>query len=119
MWVIFIVSCIPSVRPIFVKAFNKVYGSGSRTFATGQGYNQHTDPVKSGTHTHAYAANLNVRNMESKSSSLPTGGDNESEENILLDQKGIMMTSQVVVKYGDNERVEGNRDWRNHFDDTV
>lgn len=117
MWVIFIVSCIPTIRPLFVKAFSKVYGSGSRP---SQGYQQQSDPAKPGLHTRAYASTFGSRNaVESKTSSLPTTGDNESEETILPGQRGIMMTSQVVIKYDDKQRAEGNRDWRNHFDDSV
>jgi hypothetical protein len=123
MWVIFIVSCIPTIRPIFVKAFNKVYTSGSRTFATG-GYQQQND-TGAGTHSRAYASR---KGADSKSTSLPTHNDNESEENILPGQQGIMMTSQVVVKYegSDSERTlggtsgrKGEVDWKNHFDDSV
>lgn len=125
MWVIFIVSCIPTIRPIFVKAFNKVYASGSRTFATGRGYEQQSDINNAGTRSRAYASHLGSRKgPESKVSSLPTHNDNESEENILPGQKGIMMTSHVVVKYegNDSERTVakgGERDWNNHFDDSV
>jgi hypothetical protein len=52
---------------------------------------------------------------------LPTRNDNESEESILPGQQGIMMTNQVVVKYegADGERDKGERDWKNHFDDSV
>lgn len=119
MWVIFIVSCIPTIRPIFVKAFNKVYTSGSRTFATGRGYAQQND-TGPGTHSRAYASHIGSRKgTESKATTLPT--NNESEENILPGQKGIMMTSHVVVKYegSDSERGGKDRDWKNHFDDSV
>ncbi|KAG0645989.1 hypothetical protein D0Z07_7935 [Hyphodiscus hymeniophilus] len=108
MWVIFIVSCIPTIRPIFVKAFNKVYTSGSRTFATGQGYEQHTG-TGAGTHSRAYATNLGTRKgTDSKATTLPTS-NNESEENILPGQKGIMMTSHVVVKYDGSDSERGGR----------
>ena len=117
MWVIFMVSCIPTIRPLFIKAFNKVYyASGSRTFATGRGYEQHTG-TGAGTHSRAYASHLGSRKgTDSKAITLPTN-KNESEENILPGQKGIIMTSHVVVKYegSDSEPGPRDRDWRNHL----
>jgi hypothetical protein len=122
MWIVFIVSCIPTIRPLFAKFFNKVYSSGSRTFGTGRGYEQQNDASGAGTHSRAYASHAGShKGADSKVVSLPTRNDNESEESILPGQQGIMMTNQVVVKYegADGERDKGERDWKNHFDDSV
>jgi hypothetical protein len=120
MWIVFIVSCIPTVRPIFVQVFNKVYTPGSRTFATGEGYEQQSDTHTPRTHARVYASHSR-KGLDTVVTSLPTRNLNESAENILPGQQGIMMTSQVVVKYeGSESEHSGHKDdWKTGFDDSV
>lgn len=121
MWVVFIVGCIPTVRPIFVKMFNIVTSSNNRSFATGRGYTAQKDSVANTSRARAYSKN---RKDTSKVTTLAT--NNDSEENIL-GQEGIMMTTDVSVQYQANH-LEGSpldkssKDpdlWKTRFDDRV
>jgi hypothetical protein len=109
MWVIFIVACIPAIRPFCVKKFHIVYASGG----LGAGYIQQSDTntrlrgtgaVRS--RAFAFATNTS-KGMHSR---------NDSEENILPNQQGIMMTNHVSVKYDLNDT--GKKDLsRTHFEE--
>lgn len=121
MWVVFIVGCIPTVRPIFVKMFNIVTSSNNRTFTTGRGYTAQDDSDTKISRARAYSQN---RKDTSKVTTIVT--KNDSEENIL-GQEGIMMTRDISVQYQPKnaeatslENPSKDEDmWKTGFDDRV
>ncbi|KUJ10332.1 uncharacterized protein LY89DRAFT_723577 [Mollisia scopiformis] len=122
MWVVFIVGCIPTTRPLFVKVLDVVVSSGNRTFRTGRGY---TEQDNSNTNTSRSRAYSESRKNPSKITTIVS--KNESEENILPGQEGIMMTRDIRVQYQRNDPEAGSFDkaskdpdnWKTRFDDQV
>jgi hypothetical protein len=118
MWIVFIVSCVPTVRPIFVKVIGKVYSnsqSRSRTFPSRNLYAKQTSSNGAGTHSLAYASK-----KDASANVDPMPEDNESEQHILPGEPGgILMTSQIVVRYdeGEDDRKERSERRKNEFDD--
>jgi hypothetical protein len=120
MWVIFIVACVPTIRPLFVKVFHKVYASGSRSFGLSRGYVAQEDTRSTGNQSRAFASSSKTPEITAK----PIDSNNGSEENILPGPTGIMMTSHISVKYddeggrSDNGRSETDREWKTgaHFE---
>ncbi|KAI9730960.1 MAG: hypothetical protein M1818_008035 [Claussenomyces sp. TS43310] len=109
MWIVFIVSCIPTVRPIFVRVFDKVYTTGSRSFGTGRGYIAQPD-------TNTPSVNRNGNPWQGSKPHEPNITSltlkNDSEENILPGQDGIMLTRKVSVHYEGSESVRSmNNKW--------
>ena len=101
------VSCIPPIRPIFVKAIHQIHSSSGRSRGTNNnnltpGYGGY---AKSG----PYASRSNIKRA------APTT-TNESEEDILAERDGIMMTRKVSIHYeesGGNNR-SGDLSERDH-----
>lgn len=122
MWVVFIVGCIPTVRPIFVKVLSVVISSGQRTFGTGRGYTEQDNSNTNTSRGRAYS-----QNRKSSSKITTIASKNDSEENILPGQEGIMMTSDIRVQYRPNDPEEASFDkakkdldvWKTRFDDQV
>jgi hypothetical protein len=114
MWVIFIVSCIPSIRPCFVRVFNIVYASGSNSRGTGHGYIQQSD---TNTNLRGTDTNRSRAFTSATTTSKAMHSDNDSEENILPNQQGIMMTNQISVKYEENEMGKSKNWSHTHFEE--
>lgn len=115
MWIVFIVSCIPPIRPLFVKVFQKASSSLGRS-----GYMQDGTSKTLGTNANAYASH-NHPKSKSHISSMPI--KNDSEEEILQEQGGIMMTKQISVRYQETSSKNSSeiRDgtdeaWKTHYD---
>lgn len=121
MWIVFIVSCIPTVRPIFVKVINKVASSSGRAFPTNRGYAAQTESCN-GIRVDAYS--LNKKAANSKVKSVVT--NNDSEENILPGQDGIRMTTDIRIQYQEersnslaNKKRSSSQQWETRYDDRV
>jgi hypothetical protein len=89
------VSCIPPIRPLFVKAIRKVQSSSNRSRGTGDNNDNSPGYGKSG----PYASRSNIKRPVVTTT-------NESEEDILQDRDGIMMTRKISIHY--DERDENN-----------
>jgi hypothetical protein len=91
MWTILMVSCIPPIRPLFVKAIHQINSSSGRSRGTKNnnltpgygGYGKSSGP---------YASRSNIKRP------APTT-TNESEEDILAERDGIMMTRKISIHY--------------------
>src|SRR5690349_6774787 len=95
MWVIFVVSCIPIIRPLFAKVFQEGSRSSSRHFGASSGYIENQASANTGPYfrTRAFSSSYPLEfHNETR--------NNESEENILPSEKGILMTSLIIVKSG-------------------
>ncbi|KAE8450523.1 hypothetical protein EG329_006254 [Mollisiaceae sp. DMI_Dod_QoI] len=122
MWVVFIVGCIPTIRPIFVKVLHVVTSSASRTFTTTRGYAAQDDSNMNISRSRAYSQS---RKDSSKITTIIT--KNDSEENILPGQEGIMMTRDIQVQYQHhsseastfNDPRKDPDIWKTRYDETV
>lgn len=122
MWVVFIVGCIPTVRPLFVKVLNVVISSGQRTFRTGRGYTEQDDSYTNTSRGRTYS-----QNRKNTSKITTSAMKTDSEENILSGQQGIMMTRDIRVQYQSNEdegttvdKTKTDPDiWKSRSDDQV
>lgn len=110
MWVIFVVACIPTIRPFFVKVFHIVSSSAGRSHATGYIQQSDTNTGLNATRSRVFASTTNTSKGNNSSS-------NDSEENILgANQRGIMMTNHVSVKYDQADSTK--KDWsQTHFEE--
>lgn len=123
MWIVFIVSCIPTVRIAFVKVIKKGTGSQSRTFPIRHGYTAQNDSYTNESRVHAY---VQTGRKVTDSRNTLKAMESSSQENILPGQTGIMMTRDIRVQYS-KDNPEGSLDksvkdseiWKNGFDDRV
>jgi hypothetical protein len=105
LWVVFIASCIPTIRPIIVRIIHKVTGKeGNITIATGYIHEatlkgMEDDSAKSRqarTYSKVYTRGQGRGNATAKNVF-------ESVENILPGQDGIIMTTEYQVKYEESQ----------------
>ena len=102
LWVVFIASCIPTIRPILVRIIHKVTGKeGNTTIATGY--------IHEATSKYDSAKSRKVR-AYSKAYTRGQGSGNattknvfESEENIMPGKDEIIMTTEYQVKYEESQ----------------
>lgn len=100
MWTILMVSCIPPIRPLFMRAIQQIQSSSNRSRNTNNSQVTPGYPKPAG----PYASLSNV-----KRPTITT--TNESEEDILADRDGIRMTRKVSIHY--NERASNHRSENN------
>lgn len=86
MWTILMVSCIPPIRPLFVKAIHQIHSSSGKSRGTN---NNNLTPGygPSG----PYASRSNIKR--------PVQTTTESDEDILVERDGIMMTRKISIHY--------------------
>ena len=86
MWTILMVGCIPPIRPLMVKAIHKIQSSS--------GWPRETNDISL---TPGYGQS---RSYTSRSIKRPAQtATNESEEDILAEGNGIVMTRKVSIHY--------------------
>jgi hypothetical protein len=95
MWTIIMVSCIPPIRPLFVKVFKVIQSSSGQS----QAKNGDTPEYL---HSGPYASRSNIKRAQ-----LDT--TNESEENIL-EGNGIMLTRKISIHYEESGGSMNNKD---------
>lgn len=101
LWVVFIASCIPTIRPIIVRIIHAVTGKETNNSTAANGYIHETTLKDS----------ANSRRVRTYSRVYTRGGQGntttknmfESEENIMPDKDVIVMTTEYQVKYEDSE----------------
>lgn len=93
------VSCIPPIRPLFVKAIHKVQSSSNRSRGTSNTNDHSPGYAKSG----PYASRSNNKRPVVTTT-------NESEEDILADQDGIMMTRKISIHYNEPDETNHSGD---------
>lgn len=90
MWTIIMVSCIPPIRPLFVRAFKGIQSTSGASKAN-------NNKAPSYLYSGPYASQSNnIKRSQPKV-------DNESEENILQED-GIMLTRKVSIHYEESGR---------------
>jgi hypothetical protein len=89
------VSCIPPIRPLFVKVFKVIQSSSGQS----QAKNGDTPEYL---HSGPYASRSNIKRAQ-----LDT--TNESEENIL-EGNGIMLTRKISIHYEESGGSMNNKD---------
>lgn len=91
-WVVFIVGCIPPIRPLLMIVFHRILTSAKSTI--GQ---SHTNQLGRSTELQTYShSKPQARHMTSNLVSMLEGKD--SEEN-LAEDGGIMKTTEVRLSY--------------------
>jgi hypothetical protein len=105
LWIVFIASCIPTIRPILVRIIHRVTGKeGNNTIATGyiheptlkDSEDDSAKPRKARTYSRVYTRGQGSGNGTTKNVF-------ESVENILPGQDGIIMTTEYQVKYEESQ----------------
>jgi hypothetical protein len=96
MWIVFIVPWIPTIRPIFVKAINKITSSKNRIFPSGRGYTAQENSATNGSHVRAYSSTKKTTGSSRITSIIKK---NDSEGNILPSQGGMRMTTEIQINY--------------------
>ena len=105
LWVVFIASCIPTIRPILVRIIHKFTGKeGNTTIATGYIHeatlkDSKDDSAKSGS-VRAYSK---VYTRGQGSGNATRKNMFESEENIIPGKDEIVMTTEYQVKYEESQ----------------
>lgn len=105
LWVVFIASCIPTIRPILVRIIHKVTGKEvNNTTVTGYIHEAtlkdlEDDSAKS-RHARTYSK---VYTRGQVSGKAATKNVFESEENILPGRNEIIMTTEYQVKYEESQ----------------
>ena len=94
MWIILMVSCIPPIRPLFVKFIKTIRSISCPSRDTDQ----------NGPPTTVY-----IQSVGSHSKKLPLTTTNESEEDIL-ERDGILMTRNITVHYEESGEGMPSRD---------
>jgi len=114
MWIVFIASCVPAIRPIFAKLLGKTHLHNSKdpTNPTHRGYLvQRENTMRS----RAYASD-GVRQGDVIGPKMSS----ESEEDILGGHDGIVMTRNVSIHYEgselDRDRSARKVEWKAHFE---
>jgi hypothetical protein len=105
LWVVFIASCIPTIRPIIVRIIHKLTGKeGNTTIATGY---IHEATLKD---SKVDSAKFRKVRVYSKVYTRGQGSGNattknvfESEENIIPGKDEIVMTTEYQVKYEESQ----------------
>jgi hypothetical protein len=105
LWVVFIASCIPTIRPIIVRILHKVTGKeGNTTIATGYIHEATLKDWKDNSgnsrmvraYSKVYTRGQGTRNATTKNVL-------ESEENIVPGKDEIVMTTEYQVKYEESQ----------------
>lgn len=105
LWVVFIASCIPTIRPIIAQVIHKVTGKeDNTTIATGYIHeatlkDSKDDSAKS-RRVRAYSK---VYSRGQRSGNDTINNVFESEENIMPGKDGIVMTTEYQVKYEESQ----------------
>jgi hypothetical protein len=105
LWVVFIASCIPTIRPILVRIINKFTGKeGNTTIATGY---IHEATLKGSKNDSGKARKVRaysrVYTRGQGSGNATTKNVFESEENIMPGKDEIIMTTEYQVKYEESQ----------------
>ena len=101
LWVVFIASCIPTIRPILVRIIHKVTGKeGNTTIATGY---IHEATSKDSAKPRKARAHSKVYTRVQGSGNTATKNVFESEENIMPGKDEIVMTTEYQVKYEESQ----------------
>jgi len=105
LWVVFIASCIPTIRPILVRIIHKVTGKeGNTTIATGY---IHEATLKDSNDDSAKSRKVRVYSKvytrRQGSGNATTKNVFESEENIMPGKDEIVMTTEYQVKYEESQ----------------
>lgn len=105
LWVVFIASCIPTIRPILVGIIHKVAGKdGTALKATGYIHDailkDSEDESTKSRKIRAYSK-VYVRGQGRGGAGMK--GGSESEENIKPEKDKIVMTTEYQVKYEENQ----------------
>ena len=101
LWVVFIASCIPTIRPILVRIIHKVTGKeGNTTIATGY---IHEATLKGSGKSRKARAYSKVYTTVQGSGNATTKNVFESEENIMPGKDEIVMTTEYQVKYEESQ----------------
>jgi hypothetical protein len=105
LWVVFIASCIPTIRPILVRIIHKVTGKeGNTTITTGY---IHEATLKDSKDDSAKSRKVReyskVYTRGQGSGNATTKNVFESEENIMPGKDEIVMTTEYQVKYEESQ----------------
>ena len=105
LWVVFIASCIPTIRPIIVRIIHKVTGKeGNITIATGYIHEATLKGIEDDSAKSRQARTYSKVYTRGQGSSNATAKNVfESVENILPGQDGIIMTTEYQVKYEESQ----------------
>ncbi|PMD64508.1 uncharacterized protein K444DRAFT_660403 [Hyaloscypha bicolor E] len=105
LWVVFIASCIPTIRPILVRIIHKVTGKeGNTTIATGYVYEATLkDSKNDSAKSRKVRAYSKVYTRGQGSGNAATKNVFESEENIMPGKDEIVMTTEYQVKYEESQ----------------
>jgi hypothetical protein len=105
LWVVFIASCIPTIRPIIVRIIHKVTGKeGNTTIATGYIHEATLKVSKDDSAKFRKAqvySKVYIRGQGSRNA--VTNNVFESEENIMPGKDEIVMTTEYQVKYEESQ----------------
>jgi hypothetical protein len=105
LWVVFIASCIPTIRPILVRIIHKVTGKEGNT-TTVPGY-IHEATLKDSNDESAKAgrgrAYSKVYIKAQGNVNAATKNGFGSEENIMPGKDGIVMTTEYQVRYEESQ----------------
>jgi len=105
LWVVFIASCIPTIRPIIVRIIHKVTGKeGNTTIATGYIHEATLkDSKDDSAKSRKVRAYSKVYTRRQGSGNATTKNVFESEENIMPGKDEIVMTIEYQVKYEESQ----------------
>lgn len=105
LWVVFIASCIPTIRPILVRIIHKITGKESNTtIATGYIHEATLkDSKDDSAHSREVRAYSKVYSRGQASGNATTKNIFESEENIIPGKDGIVMMTEYQVKYEESQ----------------
>jgi hypothetical protein len=105
LWVVFIASCIPTIRPILVRVIHKVTGKEENT-TMATGYIQEVT-LKDSNHESTKSRNFRtyskVYTRGQGNGNVTTQNVFESVENIMPSKDEIVMTTEYQVKYEDSQ----------------
>ena len=105
LWVVFIASCIPTIRPILVRIIHKVTcKEGNTTIATGYIHEATSkDSKDDSAKSRKVRAYSKVYTRGQRSGNATTKNVFESEENIMPGKDDIIITTEYQVKYEESQ----------------
>lgn len=105
LWVVFIASCIPTIRPILVRIIHIITGKEhNTTIATGYVHEAELKISKNDSaRSKKFRAYSKVYTKGQGSGNVTTKNVFESEENIVPGRDEIVMTTEYQVKYEESQ----------------